>query len=60
MWRPVTTLKTGRKREARRVENLKTNIRYCRNCGNEVSEKAIMCAAYGTPAMAGDKFCHNC
>jgi len=33
---------------------------YCRNCGNEVSEKAIMCVACGTPPMAGDKFCHNC
>ena len=33
---------------------------YCRNCGNEVSEKAIMCVACGTPPKAGDKFCHNC
>ena len=33
---------------------------YCRNCGNEVSEKAIMCVACGTPPMAGDKFCYNC
>jgi TM2 domain-containing membrane protein YozV len=33
---------------------------YCRNCGNEVSEKAIMCVACGTPPMAGDKYCYNC
>jgi len=33
---------------------------YCRNCGNEVSEKAVMCVACGTPPMAGDKYCHNC
>jgi hypothetical protein len=33
---------------------------YCRNCGNEVSEKAIMCVACGTPPKAGDKYCYNC
>lgn len=33
---------------------------YCRNCGNEVSEKAIMCVACGTPPLAGNKFCYNC
>ncbi|MBL7932509.1 MAG: TM2 domain-containing protein [Bacteroidia bacterium] len=33
---------------------------YCRNCGNEVSEKAIMCVACGTPPLAGDKYCYNC
>jgi hypothetical protein len=33
---------------------------YCRNCGNEVSEKAVMCVACGTPPKAGDKFCDNC
>jgi hypothetical protein len=33
---------------------------YCRNCGNEVSEKAVMCVACGTPPKSGDKFCHNC
>ena len=36
------------------------NIMYCRNCGNEVSEKAVMCVACGTPPKAGEKFCHNC
>jgi hypothetical protein len=33
---------------------------YCRNCGNEVSEKAVMCVACGTPPKSGDKYCHNC
>jgi hypothetical protein len=33
---------------------------YCRNCGNEVSEKAVMCVACGTPPKAGDKYCDNC
>jgi hypothetical protein len=33
---------------------------YCRNCGNEVHDKAIMCVACGTPPKAGDKFCHYC
>lgn len=33
---------------------------YCRNCGNEVSDKAIMCVACGTPPKAGDKFCYHC
>jgi hypothetical protein len=33
---------------------------YCRNCGNEVSDKAIMCVVCGTPPKAGDKYCYNC
>jgi hypothetical protein len=33
---------------------------YCRNCGNEVSEKAVMCVSCGTPPKAGDRYCHNC
>lgn len=33
---------------------------YCRNCGNEISEKAIMCVACGTPPKAGNRFCYNC
>jgi len=33
---------------------------HCRNCGNEVSEKAVMCVACGTPPKAGNKFCYNC
>ena len=33
---------------------------YCRNCGNEVSDQAIMCMACGTPPKAGNKYCYNC
>ena len=33
---------------------------YCRNCGNEVSDKAIMCVACGTPPKAGNRYCYNC
>ncbi|MDB5284651.1 MAG: domain containing protein [Bacteroidota bacterium] len=33
---------------------------FCRNCGNEVSDKAVICVACGTPPLAGDKFCYNC
>ncbi|MFA5850517.1 MAG: TM2 domain-containing protein [Bacteroidales bacterium] len=33
---------------------------YCRNCGNEVSEKAVMCVACGTPPLAGNRYCPNC
>lgn len=33
---------------------------YCRNCGNEVSEKAIMCVSCGTPPKSGTTYCHNC
>ena len=33
---------------------------YCRNCGNEVSELAVMCVACGTPPKAGKRFCYQC
>ena len=33
---------------------------YCRNCGAEVSEKAVMCVSCGVPPKAGNKFCYNC
>jgi TM2 domain-containing membrane protein YozV len=33
---------------------------FCRNCNNEVSEKAIICVACGTPPKLGDKYCWNC
>ncbi len=33
---------------------------YCRNCGNEVFEKAIMCVSCGTPPLAGNNYCYNC
>jgi len=33
---------------------------YCRNCGNEVSELAVICVACGTPPKSGRRFCYNC
>lgn len=33
---------------------------YCRNCSNEVSDKAIVCVSCGTPPTSGDKYCWNC
>lgn len=33
---------------------------YCRNCGKEVAEQAVMCVACGSPPKSGKKFCQNC
>jgi len=33
---------------------------YCRNCGKEVAEQAVMCVACGVPPKDGKKFCQNC
>jgi len=33
---------------------------YCRNCGKEVSEQAVMCVACGVLPKNGKKFCQNC
>jgi TM2 domain-containing membrane protein YozV len=33
---------------------------FCRNCGKEVAEEAVMCVSCGCPPMAGKKFCQNC
>lgn len=33
---------------------------YCKNCGNQVSEKAIMCVSCGTPPQSGNNYCSNC
>ncbi len=33
---------------------------YCRNCGSEVSEKAVICVACGTPPLSGNRYCPNC
>jgi TM2 domain-containing membrane protein YozV/RNA polymerase subunit RPABC4/transcription elongation factor Spt4 len=33
---------------------------FCRNCGENVNEKAIACPKCGVPPMAENKFCHNC
>jgi ribosomal protein L37E len=33
---------------------------FCRNCGKEVFEQAVMCVACGVPPKAGKKYCNNC
>lgn len=33
---------------------------YCRNCGKEVAEQALMCMTCGVPPKSGKKFCQNC
>jgi RNA polymerase subunit RPABC4/transcription elongation factor Spt4 len=33
---------------------------YCRNCGKEVDEKAVVCPACGVPPKSGKKYCQNC
>lgn len=33
---------------------------FCRNCGKEVAEQAVMCVSCGVPPMNGSNFCQNC
>ncbi len=33
---------------------------FCRHCGKEVAEKAVMCVSCGVPPGRGKKFCQNC
>src|SRR4030065_2336940 len=33
---------------------------YCRNCGKEVAEQALMCMTCGVPPKNGKRFCQNC
>jgi len=33
---------------------------FCRNCGSEVSEKAIACPKCGVPPLSEKKFCQEC
>jgi ribosomal protein L40E len=33
---------------------------FCRNCGKEVSDQAVMCVSCGVPPKNGKKFCQNC
>lgn len=33
---------------------------HCRNCNNEVKEKAIACLSCGQDPKLGDKFCYDC
>ncbi len=33
---------------------------YCRNCGKEIAEQAVVCVSCGVPPRNGKKFCQNC
>ena len=33
---------------------------FCRSCGKEVPEQAIMCVSCGCPPKSGKKFCQQC
>ena len=33
---------------------------FCRNCGKEVDEKAVVCVSCGVPPNTEKKFCSNC
>ncbi|MGD0152950.1 MAG: TM2 domain-containing protein [Thermacetogeniaceae bacterium] len=33
---------------------------FCRNCGKEVPELAVVCIGCGCPPQAGSKYCQNC
>jgi len=33
---------------------------FCRHCGKEVAEQAIMCVSCGCPPKSGKKHCQNC
>jgi TM2 domain/Double zinc ribbon len=33
---------------------------YCRNCGKEVAEQAVLCVACGVPTNRGKIFCQHC
>jgi len=33
---------------------------FCRNCGKEVDEKAVVCTSCGVPPNTEKKFCNNC
>jgi len=33
---------------------------YCRNCGKEVDDKAVVCISCGVPPAKEKKYCQNC
>jgi ribosomal protein L40E len=33
---------------------------FCRNCGKEVADQAVMCVSCGCPPRRGKKFCQSC
>jgi len=33
---------------------------YCRNCGKEIDDKAVVCVACGVPPAKSNEYCGNC
>lgn len=33
---------------------------FCRNCGKEVADQAVICVSCGCPPKSAAKFCHSC
>lgn len=33
---------------------------YCRTCGKEINDKAVVCIGCGVKPLSGNKFCQNC
>lgn len=33
---------------------------FCRSCGEEIADEAVMCVKCGVPTNKGDKFCQHC
>jgi len=33
---------------------------YCRSCGKEIPNNAVVCIGCGVKPLSGDKFCQNC
>jgi len=33
---------------------------YCRNCGKEIAEQAVVCISCGCSPLTGKKYCQNC
>lgn len=33
---------------------------FCRNCGKEVADQAVVCISCGCPPKSGQNFCQNC
>jgi len=33
---------------------------YCKNCGNQIDEQAVVCVKCGVPKGTGTNYCHNC
>lgn len=33
---------------------------FCRNCGNDMDNQAVVCVKCGVPKLKGNNYCHNC